>query len=156
MWVFLFSCITSRAIHVGVVTSMDTNSRVIRVEWLLSRRGTPAMVWSDNGANGAEKELRKNIEKWNVVNIAAELAHKSKSWRFNPPSAPYQDGICERLVRSFKRVLYTKPGTRRLTDEGLHTTFCLVEHALNLCPLTPVSADLCNLNALTPNHFLLG
>ena len=41
-------------------------------------------------------------------------------------------------------------------DEVLHTTFCLVENALNSRPLTPVSADPGDLNALTPNHFLLG
>ena len=128
------------------------------VDWFVSLRGTPAMIWSDNGTNfiGAEKELRKSIEKWKVVNIAAELAHKGIKWRFNPPSAPHQGGIWERLVRSFKRVLYTILGTRRLTDEVLHTTYCLVENALSSHHLTPVSADPCNLNAKTPNHFLLG
>ena len=60
------------------------------------------------------------------------------------------------MVRSFKRVLYTILDTRRLTDEVLHTIFCPVEHALNLRPLAPVSGDPCDLNAITPNHFLLG
>ena len=93
----------------------------------MSRRGTPAMIWSDNGTNfiGAEKELREGIEKWNVVNIAAELANKGIKWMFNPLSAPHQSGIWERSVRSFKRVFYTILGTRRLTDEVLHTTFVL-------------------------------
>ena len=84
-----------------------------------------------------------------------ELAHKGIKWRFNAPGAPHQGGIWERLVRSFKRVLYTILGTRRLTDEVLNTTFCLVEHALNSRPLTTVSADPSDLGALTPNHFLL-
>ena len=119
------------------------------VERFVSRRGKPAMI-------GAEKELREKIEKWHVVNIAAELARKGIEWRFNSPSAPHQGGIWERLVRSFKRVLYTILGKRRLTDEMLHTTFCLVEKALNSRPLTPVSTDPCDLNAIRPNHFLLG
>ena len=94
-WGFLFTCLTTRAVHVEIVTSMDTSSCVMRVERFVSRRGTPAMIWSDNGTNfiGAEKELRESIEKWNVVNIAAELARKGIKWRFNPPSAPHQDGI---------------------------------------------------------------
>ena len=105
---------------------------------------------------GAEKELRECVEKWNTLNIATELAHKGINWRFNPPSAPHQGGIWERLVRSFKRVLYTILGTRRLTDEVVNTTFCLVEYALNSRPLTPVSADPSDLGAITPNHILLG
>ena len=115
------------------------------------------MLWSDNGTNfiGAEKELRECVEKWSTLNIAAKLAHKGIKWRFSPPSAPHQGGIWERLVRSFKRVLYTNLGTRRLTDV-LNTTSCLVEYALNLRPLTPVSADPSDLGAITSNHFLLG
>ena len=124
-WGFLFTCLTTRAVHVDIVTSMDTSSCVMGVEQFVSCRGTPAMIWSDNGTNfiGAEKELRESIEKWNVVNIAAELALKGKKWRFNPPSASHQGGIWESLVPSFKRVLYTILGTRRLTDDVLHTTF---------------------------------
>ena len=124
------------------------------VEWFISHNGTPAMIWSDNGTSfiGAEKELRECIKKWNTINIAAELPHK---WKFNPPSASYQGGIWERLVRSFKRVLLTILGMRRLTDEVLNTTFCLVEYALNSRPLNFVSADPSNLGPITPNHFLL-
>ena len=118
-WGFLFTCLTTRAVHVEIVTSMDTSSFVMRVERFVSRRGPPAMIWTDNCTNfiGAEKELLESIEKWNVVNIAAELAHKGIKWSFNPPSAPHQGGIWEKLLRSFKRVFYTILATRRLTDE---------------------------------------
>ena len=52
------------------------------VERFVSRRGTPAMIWSDNGTNfiGAEKELRESMEKWNTLNIAAEHARKGIKW----------------------------------------------------------------------------
>ena len=96
------------------------------------------------------------MEKWNTLNIAAELAQNGIKWRLNPPNAPHQGGIWERLVCSFKRVLYTILGTRRLTEEVLNTTFCLVEYALNSRPVTPVNADPSDLGAITPNHFLLG
>ena len=36
------------------------------------------------------------------------------------------------------------------------TTFCLVEQSLNARPLVPASPDATDLDALTPNHFLLG
>ena len=137
---------------------MDTSSSVMGVERFVSRCGKPAMIWSDNGTNfiGAEKELRDCIEKWSTLKITDELANKGIKWRFNPPSAPHQGSIWERLVRSFMRVLYTILGTRHLTDEVLNTTFCIVEHALNARPLTPISADPSDLDAIAHNHFLLG
>ena len=87
---FLFTCLSTCAVHVEIVPSMDTSSGVLGVKRFVSRRGTPAMVWSDNGTNfiGAEKKLRKCIEKWNTLNIAAELAHKGIEWKINPSSAP--------------------------------------------------------------------
>ena len=67
-----------------------------------------------------------------------------------------QDGIWERLLPSFKQILDTIFGARRLTDKILNTTFCLVECALNARPLTPVSANPSDLGAITPNYFLFG
>ena len=75
---------------------------------------------------------------------------------YNPPSAPHHGGVWERLVRSFKHTFYAILGNRRLTDEILTTAFCLVEQSLNARPLVPASADATGLDALTPNHFLLG
>ena len=112
---------------------MDASSCVIGVERFFSCRGTAATV-------GSETELPENMEKWNTSNIAAEPAHKGIKWRLNPPSAQRQGGIREKLVRSFKRTLYTILGTRGLTDEVLNTTFCHVEYALHSRPLTPVNA----------------
>ena len=39
-WGFLFTCLTTRAVHVKIVTIMDTGSCVMRVERFVSRRGT--------------------------------------------------------------------------------------------------------------------
>ena len=64
-WGFLFTCLTTRAVHVEIVPSMDASSFVMVLERLVSRRGTPVIIWSDNGTTFvvAEKELRENIEK---------------------------------------------------------------------------------------------
>ena len=81
------------------------------------------------------------------------FAHKGVTWKFNPPGAPHHGGSWERLVRSVKRVLYDILGSRRVTEEVLGTTLCLVEQALNSRPITPVSHDSRELEALTPNYF---
>ena len=157
-WGFLFTCLTTRAVHFEVVPSMDTSSCLMGIERFIARRGTPSVLWSDNGTNfiASEKELLQNISNWNQKVLSDQLVKKRILWKFNPPSAPHHGGIWERVVRSFKHVFYAVLGNRRLTDEILTTTFCLVEQSLNARPLVPVSSDATDLDALTPNHFLLG
>ena len=130
----------------------------IEFERFVSFWVTPAMIWSENVTNfvGAENEPRESVEKWSIVNIATEFAHKGINWSFNPLSAPHQGGIRETLLRGFNCVLYTILGTRRFTNEVLQNTFCLVTHDFNLRPLTPVSTDPRYLNAITPKQFLPG
>ena len=149
---------TTRAVHFEVVPSMDTSSCVMGIERFAARRDTPSVLWSDNGTNfiASDKELLQNVRSWKQQFLAESLVKKGMKWKFNPPSAPHYGGAWERLVRSFKHVFYAVLGKRLLTDEILATTFCLVEQSLNAQPLVPASADATNLDALTPNHFLLG
>ena len=157
-WGFLFTCPTTRAVHFEVVPSMDTSSCVMGIERFAARRGTPSVLWSDNGTNfvASDKELLQNVRNWNQQVLTELLVKKGIQWKFNPPSAPHHGGVWERLVRSFKHVFYAVIGNRRLTDEILATTFCLVEQSLNARPLVPASADATDLDALAPNHFLHG
>ena len=157
-WGFLFTCLTTRAVHFEVVPSMDTSSCVMGIERFVSRRGIPAVIWSDNGTNfvATEKELLHNVLNWNQQAITESMVKKGINWKFNPPSAPHHGGVWERLVRSFEHTFYAILGNRRLTDEILTTVFCLVEQSLNARPLVPASADATDMEALTPNHFLLG
>ena len=74
-WGFIFTCLTTRAVHVEIVPSIDASSCEMGVEWFVSRWFKPAIIWSHNGTNfvGAEKELLENIKKRNTNNIATEL-----------------------------------------------------------------------------------
>ena len=137
-WVFLFTCLTTRSFHIELVPSMDTSSCVMAIERFISRRGTPSIIRSDNGTNfvRAKKELLLCIKKWNAE-APLSLVHKGIKWKYKPPSAQHQGGAWERMVRSCKRVFYAILGSRKLTDEILNTTMCLVEGSLNARPLTP-------------------
>ena len=59
-------------------------------------------------------------------------------------------------MRSCKKAMYAVLGNRSVTEDVLSTTMCFVEQTLNERPLTPVSSDVNDLEALTLNHFLLG
>ena len=60
------------------------------------------------------------------------------------------------MARSCKKAMLAIVGNRTLTDDVLSTTMCLVEQILKSRPLASVNDDPENLEALTPNHFLLG
>ena len=59
-------------------------------------------------------------------------------------------------MKSCKKAMYAVLGNRSVTDDVFSTTMCIVEQTLNARTLTPVSSDVNDLEALTPNHFLLG
>ena len=60
----LFTCLTTRAVHLEMSYSLDTDSFINAFTRMTSRRGTPTYVISDNGTNfvGAERELRELVE----------------------------------------------------------------------------------------------
>ena len=66
-WGFLFTSLTTRAVHLKVVPFLNTNSIVMGILKFAARRGTPSVIWSDNGRKfiGSEPELVENIRKWN-------------------------------------------------------------------------------------------
>ena len=61
------------------------------------------------------------------------------------------------MIRSVRKVLYAllRQQTVRLDNESLATLFCEVEVVLNSRPITKISSDANDVDAITPNHLLL-
>ena len=124
----------------------------------MARRGKPANIWSDNGTNfvGSEKELREALKRLDNERIVDQLSNERVQWHFNPPSSPHFGGAWERLVQSAKRALKAVVGKQCVNGETLLTFMAELESLMNGRPLTHVSTDYRDEDALTPNHFLLG
>ena len=148
-WCCLFTCLTTRAVHIEVVRSLDTASCLVAIKRFIARRGKPTTIRSDNGTNfvGSARELKEYINSWNQDQITSELAQKHIVWKFNPPGAFHFGGVWERLVRRCKKAMVAILGNRSLTDEASLTTMCLVEQTLNAHPITPASDDPSDLEA---------
>ena len=65
-------------------------------------------------------------------------------------------GSWESIIKSVKRILRAISSERVFTDESLQTHLCEVESILNKRPLTAVSDDINDFEAITPNHLLIG
>ncbi|XP_032796170.2 uncharacterized protein LOC116932522 [Daphnia magna] len=157
-WGCLFTCLTSRCVHLDMAYSLDTSSFISALDRFQNRRGVPASYHSDNGTNfvGAERELAACLENLNQHAILRHLGRQPSKWVFNPPAAPHFGGSWERMVRAAKIAFRSVLGNQRLTDEILLTALTLIENILNSRKLTPVSEDPNDPECLTPNHLLLG
>ena len=88
--------------------------------------------------------------------LGGELAGRAITWRFDPPAAPHMGGAWEQLVRSVKVALRSQLKDSRPKEDVLHTFLCEAEAMVNRRPLTHVSVDADDEEALTPFHFLIG
>ena len=153
----LFTCLTTRAVHIELAHSLDTNSFLGALNRFISRRGKPCKIFSDNGTNltSGERELNSLLSQWNQAQIHEHLLQKSIEWHFIPPSASHMDGIWERIVKSTKSILKSLAKEQLLSDEALLTFMAEAERILNDRPITPLSNDVRDPEPLTPNMLLL-
>lgn len=156
-WGIIFKCLTIRAVHLDVLTSIDTDSFLMALRRFIARRGTPAELYSDQGTNfrGGESELRTAFTSM-TSDLQRLLAPQKIAFRFNPPAAPHFGGVWEREIRSVKTSLYTTVGAQSLPEEVLHTVLVEVEGILNSKPLGYVPSDVSDPDPVTPNCLLMG
>ena len=94
------------------------------------------------------------MEAWDQERIQKELCKRDIQWNFNPPAASHQGRVWERLIHSVRRILHSLVGERQVDDETLSTLMVEMEKILNDRPITSVSSDPEDLEALTPSHIL--
>lgn len=153
----LFTCLTTRALHIEVSHTLDTDSCINAIRRFMCRRGQVTLIRSDNGTNlvGAERELKEAIQEMDQTKIRNTLTQRGIQWIFNPPAGPHFGGIWERQVRLVKKVLKSVLHEQTIDDECLQTVLCEVEAIINDRPITASSDDPNDVEALTPNHLLL-
>lgn len=75
-WVALFTCLTTRAIHLEMTHDLPTDSCIIAIGNFMSRRGPMVRIRSDNGKNivGADREARMFCKVFEPAKIKGELS----------------------------------------------------------------------------------
>ena len=154
----LFTCMTTRAVHLEVLYSLDSESFINAFRRFIARRGMVKCIYSDQGRNfvKGEDDLRKAFLNFSASTLREYGVSRGIDWKFNVPHSPHMGGAWERMVKTVKSVLkFVIRDAPRLNDEIFSTLLCEVENITNGRPLTKLSDDPNDFTPLTPNHFLL-
>lgn len=160
-YVIIFICLSTKAVHLEVVSDQSSEAFLAAFKRLIARRGNVNRLYSDNGSNfiGTQTILELDseaaIREYNE-DVRKKLVEFNTKFVFNPPAAPWFGGIWERNIGSMKHHLKRVIGDKKLTYEEFSTVLVQIESCLNSRPLCPISDNPEEFEALTPGHFLVG
>ena len=146
VYICLFTCASTRAVHLEIVPNMTVDSFLLAARRFFSRKFTPKVIMSDNALTyiASAKVLRD------------ELTSRGITWKFIPQHAPWYGGWWERLIGITKNCIKKVLGKALVNLETLQTLITEVECIINDRPLTYSSADPLDSEPLTPSHLMYG
>ncbi|KAF1394225.1 hypothetical protein PFLUV_G00024320 [Perca fluviatilis] len=121
-WGILYKCLTTRAVYIDLLSSIDSDSFLMSLHRFVSRRGKPHEILCDRGTNfkGGDRELKEAFQDLQPA-LKEQLITQQIDFRYNPPCAPHFGGSWEREIRSIKAALYTVLGAQTVPEEVLRT-----------------------------------
>jgi len=155
----LFTCMTTRAIHIEVIESLSSSSFINALRCFQALRGPVKVYRSDRGTNfkGATDDLNFvaiNVEEKTVNNF---LGESGSVWKFNPLHSSHMGGVWERMIGLTRRILdgiILTSSMKTLTHECLVTFMTEVVAILNSRPIAQISTDPENPLILSPSMIL--
>ncbi|KAI5756181.1 hypothetical protein M8J77_022798 [Diaphorina citri] len=150
VWCLLFTCLTTRAVHLEVVESETSSDLFLAFRRFIARRGGCSTLLSDNAQQF--KLLKKAVETIYSLNEFQDLLNDNKiEFKFTSPLSPWAGGTFERLISITKQCLRKSIGRILVSRKQLETLMVEIEYVVNSRPLGYyANEDL----IITPNHFL--
>ena len=155
VYVCLFTCTYTRAIHLELAEDMSSETFINIFRRFAARRSCPKCLISDNGSNfvGSAPLLTEIMESPTVQDV---LRTRNCVWKFTTPRAPWQNGFTERMIGIVKSCLRKVLHKRKVSLDELRTIIVEVETRVNNRPLTYLDDSTVNIEALTPSHLIHG
>ena len=133
VYICLYTCATSRAIHLEVVNDLSVDMFLLSFRRFASRRALPSIVVSDNASTyqSVAEELQQLFRS---KELTEHLSKHGVQWRFIPKRAPWYGGWWKRLIGLTKSTLKKVLGRAHISLTTLQTLVVEVEAVLNDCP----------------------
>ncbi|XP_065090363.1 uncharacterized protein LOC135711416 [Ochlerotatus camptorhynchus] len=161
-YIALFVCLTTKSIHLELVSDLTTEAFLAALDRFINRRGMVRKIMSDNATNfiGASKELHKLYlmfrDETARTKINDFLLKREIEWEFIPPRSPNFGGLWEAGVKVVKSHIYRTLGNAILTFEEFGTVLTHIEAIVNSRPLYALSEDPNEPLPITPAHLMIG
>ncbi|XP_021362346.1 uncharacterized protein LOC110456114 [Mizuhopecten yessoensis] len=125
-WAIMFSCLTTRGIHIEVIEELSASSFINALRRFTSLRGPVKEIRSDRGTHFVASTDDLGIKSLNVEDdeIRKCLTRDETIWKFNPPHASHMNGSWERMIGLARRILdsmLSDLSSKHLTHEVLCT-----------------------------------
>ncbi|VDM14950.1 unnamed protein product [Wuchereria bancrofti] len=146
-WIALFTCFTTRAVHLEKAEDLSAETFMHIVRRFVSRRGFPHQIISDNALQ-FQSVFSIITQEYGKVNEF--LTKKGIHWKSITPRAPWSGGLYERLVGLTKRAFRRAVGRKLLQERDLETLIIEIEDVLNTRPL--INSD--DIKAIRPVDFI--
>lgn len=160
-FVAVFVCLVTKAVHLELASDLTSEAFLAAFKRFVARRGKPRLVMCDNATNfvGAKRKLDELQQLFIEQRFQDSVIHGATEdgieIRFIPARSPNFGGLWEAAVKSFKSHFKRTIGDRVLQYDEMITVLPQIEAILNSRPLTPMSNDPSDFEALTPGHFLV-
>ena len=138
VWLAVFTCLHTRAIHVEAVKSCTTAEFLMAFRKLVGRNGRPLVFYSDQAKNfkAADKQLRQLLSQGMTPVYNEHFGSSCPiEWKFSTETAPWANGCTERLVGIFKKQLKIMLQKYIMTLKQLETIVIEVTGSVNERPL---------------------
>ena len=160
-WGLIISCLATRAVHLDLTQSYDTDSLLQALRRFIGLRGSPSKILSDQGTQmiAASKEVAGMIELLDFSSIKGWCATRKIQWEFTPVRGQHVNGCTESLIKSTKKILSIHLHGKNLSFVELQTVLVEVAQILNSRPLGishKPGTDPLDGGPITPNHLLFG
>ena len=155
VYICLFTCTSTRAVHLDVALDMSAESFLLIFRRFCGTWSTPKQMISDNGTNF--KATAKFLEQvsWDTQ-VQEFFGTRGIVWKFIAPRAPWQGGFYERMIKVVKNCLRKVLYRKRVSLDELQTVVVEIQSRVNNRPLTYINSGRDSPEPLTPAHLLYG